>query len=351
LSDNSKSDNSKSDNSKSDNRKSDHSKSDHEKVDKVQSDGQQPDPHQSTANHPRLLGFLECPSVDDPAASDGNVVVIGVPYDLATTGRAGAREGPDAIRRASPHISWEHQRWPWRFALHDRIRLVDAGDVEFQTGDSRSMVAALQTTARSVIAAGKTLLTFGGDHFISLPILREHAAKYGPISLVHFDAHADTEDVEGEFNHGNMFLHAQREGLIDPARSVQVGIRTEYAYETYPMTVLDATWVHEHSPSETAAKIASVVGNGPSYLSFDIDCLDPAFAPGTGTPHPGGLSTRLALEILRGLVGCNLVGMDIVEVAPAYDHAEITALAAASIAAEFLYVLAATPSDLEASRN
>lgn len=317
---------------------------------KKKPDNEQSDDEQ-TSNPPVLLGFLECPAVDDPASSDADVVVIGVPYDLATTGRAGAREGPDAIRCASPHISWERRRWPWRFALQHRIRVVDAGNVEFQTGDSRSMVAALQVRARGILAAGKKLLTLGGDHFISLPILREYRAKYGPISLIHFDAHADVEDVEGEFNHGNMFLHAQREGLIDPTRSVQIGIRTEYDYENHPMTVLDATWVHVHSPGETAAEIARVVGDAPAYLSFDIDCLDPAFAPGTGTPHPGGLSTQLALAILRGLVNCNIVGMDVVEVAPAYDHAEITALAAASIGAEFLYVLAATASDLKAAGN
>jgi agmatinase len=311
----------------------------------------QPGNDQPTPNHPAQLGFLECPTVDAPASSEADVVVIGVPYDLATTGRAGARGGPDAIRYASPHISWERRRWPWRFALQDRLRVVDAGNVEFRTGDSRSMVSALQACVRSIIASGKKLLTLGGDHYISLPILREHAAKYGPISLIHFDAHADTEDTEGEFNHGSMFLDAQREGLIDPARSVQVGIRTEYAYENYPLTVLDATWVHAHTPRETSAEIARVVGDAPSYVSFDIDCLDPAFAPGTGTPHPGGLSTQRALEIIRGLVDCNIVGMDVVEVAPAYDHAEITALAAVSIGAELLCVLAATGADLEASRS
>ncbi len=316
-----------------------------------QSENVQADREQPTENDPVLLGFLECPTVADPATCAADVVVIGVPYDLATTGRAGARAGPDAIRLVSPYVGWESRRWPWRFALRDRIRVVDAGNIAFGTGDSRSMVSALQAQARSVIRSGKALLTLGGDHFISLPILREYAAKFGPISLIHFDAHADTEDVEGEFHHGNMFLHAQREGLIDPARSVQVGIRTQYAYENYPMTVLDATWVHDHSAGETAAEISRVVGDAPAYLSFDIDCLDPAFAPGTGTPHPGGLSTQLALAILRGLVNCNIVGMDVVEVAPAYDHAEITALAAASIGAEFLYVFAANASDLEATRN
>jgi len=297
---------------------------------------------------PVLFGFLGSDTVADPVGAIADVVVIGVPFDLATTGRAGARGGPDAIRLASGHLSWQRNYWPWRFALADRLRVVDAGNLAFRTASPADMVAALQAGVRDVISSGKRLLTLGGDHFISLPILREHAAKYGPISLVHFDAHADTEDLEGEFNHGSMFLDAQREGLIDPARSVQIGIRTEYDFIGYPITVLDAVWVHERGPKAVVAEVARIVGDAPAYLTFDIDCLDPSFAPGTGTPHPGGLSTQQALQILRRLVDLNVVGMDVVEVAPAYDHAEMTALAAASIGSEMLHVFAAKRSDLDA---
>ena len=293
-------------------------------------------------------GFLERPLCRE--LSDCDVVVLGVPFDLATTGRAGARMGPQGIRQASWQMSWEKRRWPWRFALADRLRVIDFGDVSFDPGDSAQLVDVLRARAREILAAGKTLLSLGGDHFISLPLLREHAAKYGVISLIHFDAHADTEPVEGAVHHGSMFRVALDEGLVDPSHSVQVGIRTEYeSGDEYPFNVLDAVWVAGRPPRETVREIERIVGSTAAYLTFDIDCLDPAFAPGTGTPVPGGLSTAMVLEILRGLVGCNLVGMDVVEVAPAYDHAEITSLAGATIAAELLHVLAADRGDLEAA--
>jgi len=294
-------------------------------------------------------GFLELP-VTRELSEDSDVAILGVPYDLATTGRAGTREGPMGVRRASWQMSWEARRWPWRFALGDRLKAFDYGDVIFDPGNSQQMVDELQRDARTLLAAGKTVLSLGGDHYISLPLLREHFEAHGRISLVHFAAHTDTEPIEGSFNHGSMFREALAEGLLDPAHSVQIGIRTEYEYDEHPFKVLDAAWVNLHSARETGEAIRRVTGNTPVYVSFDIDCLDPAFAPGTGTPVPGGISTERALEILRELVGCNLVGMDVVEVAPAYDHAELAALAAATIALELLYVKAAEPADLAAAR-
>jgi agmatinase len=245
------------------------------------------------------------------------------------------------VRAASLHISWEKRRWPWRFALEDRLRVVDYGDVAFEPGDRAKFEEALRARAREILSAGKTLLALGGDHFISLPLLREHAERHGPLSLIHFDAHADTEEIRGGVHHGNMFRQAQLEGLIDPGHSVQIGIRTEHGSDDYPFTVLDAAWVLDRSGAEVAEAVTRVVGDTPAYVSFDIDCLDPAYAPGTGTPVPGGLSTDQALKILRGISACRVVGMDVVEVAPAYDHAEITSLAGATIAMELLYVVAA----------
>jgi agmatinase len=296
-------------------------------------------------------GFLELPVTRDLSEGRVDVAILGVPYDLATTGRSGTREGPLGVRRASWQISWEARRWPWRFALGDRLGVIDYGDVIFDPGNHQQMIDVLQHDARTLLEAGKTILSLGGDHYISLPLLREHFRAHGPISLVHFDAHSDTEPIEGSFNHGSMFREALQEGLLDPARCVQIGIRTEYEYEDHPFRVLDAAWVNLHSAQETGEAILRIIGDTPTYLTFDIDCLDPAFAPGTGTPVPGGISTERALEILRELVGCNLIGMDVVEVAPAYDHAELAALAAATIALELLYIKAATPADLAAARG
>ncbi|MEE4261722.1 MAG: agmatinase [Desulfobacteraceae bacterium] len=270
-----------------------------------------------------------------------DVVVTGVPFDLATTVRPGTRFGPAAIRQATAHLDWELCRWPWEFRVFDKLRAIDCGDLSFDPTAGEQMVAGLQAHAAHILAAGKTMLTLGGDHFITLPLLRAHAQKHGPLALIHFDAHADREKDQGPLNHGSMFYHAVQEGLLSPERSVQIGIRTEHDRTGHKFTVLDAGWVMDHNADAVIKEIRQVVGDCPAYLTFDIDCLDPAFAPGTGTPVVGGLSTDLALRIMRGLVGCKLVGMDIVEVSPPYDHAEITSLAAATLGLEFLYVLAA----------
>ena len=198
----------------------------------------------------------------------------------------------------------------------------------------------MQAHAARVLAAGKTMLTLGGDHFITLPLVREHAKKFGPLSLIHFDAHTDTYSHGTRIDHGTMFFHALKEGALNPDCSVQVGIRSAYNRQSHPYTVLDAAWVNDRGAKAALKEILRVVGDNPAYLSFDIDGLDPAYAPGTGTPVCGGLSTDCALKILRGLGSVNLVGMDLVEVAPPYDHAEITSLAAATLALEFLCVLA-----------
>ncbi len=267
-----------------------------------------------------------------------DVVVFGVPCDLTTSSRPGSRFGPRGIRVASADLVWgEH--WPWGFDPFDRLAVVDGGDVTFAPGYVASMLEATQTFAGEILARGASTLSLGGEHLISLPILRAHAAHHGPVALVHFDAHSDTWSDEPELGHGNMFYHALGEGLIDVARSVQIGIRT-HNNESHGFEVLDADWVEEVGSVETARKIREVVGQGHAYLSFDIDCLDPAFAPGTGTPVVGGLSTQLARRILRGLEGIDFVGMDLVEVAPPYDVSGITALAGATLSLDYLCLLA-----------
>jgi agmatinase len=203
------------------------------------------------------------------------------------------------------------------------------------------MLDAVQAHAAEVLAAGKSLLTFGGDHLIALPLLRAHAEHFGPLSLIHFDAHTDTDEESDLYDHGTMFFQAVQEGLIDPDRSVQVGIRTDYEREEHRFTVLDGARIQNDPLSATLDAILKVVGERRAYLSFDIDCLDPSCAPGTGTPVCGGLTTNQALQLLRGLVDANLVGMDLAEVAPVYDAGGITSLAAAHLAMEYLCVRAA----------
>jgi agmatinase len=285
------------------------------------------------------FGFLRQPLNFTPQQSDADVIITGVPFDLATTGRPGSRMGPGAIRQASINLAWEGKRWPWTFNLANAIKIEDCGDLVFDCGDPAQMSERLEAHADSLIQQGKTLLSFGGDHFVTLPLLRAHAKKYGEMALIHFDAHTDTYDMGSKYDHGTMFYHAPNEGLIDPTHSVQVGIRTEHSL-TLGFNVIDAASANDRTVGSIIQQIKETVGERPVYLTFDIDCLDPAYAPGTGTPVCGGLSTDKVLKIIRGLVGINLVGMDIVEIAPAYDHAEITALAAATIATDLLHLWA-----------
>ena len=277
------------------------------------------------------------------AALEGvDLAVVGVPFDTATSNRPGSRFGPRAIRAASTQLSWSHA-WPSPFDPFERLDVVDWGDIHFDHGHPGQVPAEIEAALRHVLAEGAAVLMLGGDHFVSYPSLRAHAALHGQgLSLIQFDAHCDTAQDDGQrIDHGTMFRHAANDGIVDARRSVQVGIRTTYT-DPSDFVVCDANRVHGQGIDATVALIREVVGDNRAYVTFDIDCLDPAYAPGTGTPVCGGLSTWQAKEILRRLDGVNLVGMDVVEVAPAYDHAEITALAGATIALELICLYART---------
>ncbi|HII3695629.1 TPA: agmatinase [Pasteurella multocida] len=283
------------------------------------------------------FGFLRLPVHFNPVETDAEWVITGVPFDASVSGRAGTRFGAEAIRRASVNLAWEHCRFPWDFDVRERLKIVDCGDLVYSFGDNQNFVEELEAHATALLKAGKRCLTFGGDHFITLPLLRAHAKHFGKLAMIHFDAHTDTYENGSRYDHGTMFYHAPKEGLIDAAHSVQIGIRTEFD-RNLPFTVLSAPQVNDDCVETTVAKIKEVIGDLPVYLTFDIDCLDPAYAPGTGTPVCGGLSTDKALKILRALKEVNIVGMDLVEVSPAYDQSDITALAGATLALEMLYM-------------
>ena len=266
-----------------------------------------------------------------------DVVVTGIPWDSSTTYRPGARLGPRAIRQASANLVFGRV-WPWNLDPFATLAVIDHGDVVFHEGYREHMVERVEAHADRVLGAGKRMLTLGGDHYVALPVLRAHARRHGPIALVHFDAHSDSWEEDYE-HHGTMFLTAAREGIVDPMRSVQIGVRTFNEHD-WGYTILTAPWAHDHGAAAVAAVVRDVVGDGPAYLSFDIDCLDPAYAPGTGTPVVGGLSTYEAQSIIYALAGLDFVGMDVVEVSPPYDHAELTALAGATLALDWLCLLA-----------
>lgn len=269
-----------------------------------------------------------------------DVAISGIPLDLATTFRPGARLGPAAVRAASVQLA-ELKPYPWGFDPFDDLAVVDYGDCWFDAHNPLTIKPTIIEHARTILASGAKMLTFGGDHFITYPLLVAHAEKYGkPLSLIHFDAHCDTwpDDSPDSLNHGTMFYKAVKEGLIDPKTSVQVGIRT-WNDDFQGINILDAQWVHDNGPEAAIARIKEIVGDNPTYLTFDIDCLDPAFAPGTGTPVPGGLTSAQALKIVRSMESVNLVGCDVVEVSPPFDQSELTAIAAAHLACDLLCVL------------
>ena len=272
-----------------------------------------------------------------------DLVVTGVPLDTATTNRPGARFGPRAVRAASTVMAWTRP-YGLDFDPFDKLAVVDYGDCLFDFGRPEGVPDEITNHAAGIIGQGPALLSIGGDHFVSYPLLRAHAEKHGaPLSLIHFDAHSDTwADEDGRIDHGTMFFHAARQGLVDPSRSVQIGLRT-HNDDTLGFNILDGPWVHEHGVQRVIEETRRIVGDNPVYLTFDIDCLDPSCAPGTGTPVCGGLTTAQAMSIIRGLRGIHLVGMDLVEVAPAYDVGEITALAGAHLAMEMIAVYASRP--------
>lgn len=286
------------------------------------------------------MSFMRRPYLRNPVSADADLVVLGVPLDMATSGRPGARMGPDAIRRASVNLAWEGNKFPWNFNVFDRAKVIDAGDLVFDCGDAEDFTYRLEAATSEILKSGKTMLALGGDHFITLPILRAYAKHHGEMALIHFDAHTDTYDNGSSYDHGTMFYHAPNEGLISAKHSVQIGIRTEYQQQGHSFNVINAMEANDLSADDIVTRIRDIIGDKPVYVTFDIDCLDPAFAPGTGTPVCGGLNSDKVLKILRGLAGVNIVGMDVVEVSPPYDQSDLTALAGATIALELMYAWA-----------
>ncbi len=266
-----------------------------------------------------------------------DVAITGLPFDHAVTNRPGTRLGPRAIRAASslqtydPPYGWDG------YSPLEQLSVVDYGDMAFDYANVADVPARIEAHVRAILEGGAVALCLGGDHSITLPILRAHVAKHGPVALIQVDAHTDTwpDDDPARIDHGTFCYTAVKEGLIDVARSAHIGIRT-VVDDNLGIPIFDARAVQDQGPSAIAAAVKARAGDAPCYLSFDIDALDPAFAPGTGTPVWGGLSSAQAAIFLRDLAGIHLVGGDVVEVSPPFDHAEITAVAAAHVAMELL---------------
>jgi agmatinase len=297
---------------------------------------------------PRYAGlstFARLPRLEDLARAD--VAVLGVPFDSSVTYRPGARFGPAHIRQSSRLLR------PYNPALDvgpfAGQQVADAGDVGCNPFSIAEAIGQIQSAASAHIDAGTRLLTLGGDHTIALPLLRAMHQRHGPVAVLHFDAHLDTWDTYfGEpYTHGTPFRRASEEGLIDLAHSIHIGIRGPLFdrvdlvdTERLGFTTIHCVEIEELGVAGTVARMRHRLGSAPVYVSIDIDVLDPAHAPATGTPEAGGMTSRELLGVIRGLAGLQVVSADIVEVAPAYDHAEITGIAAAHVAYELLSVMA-----------
>jgi agmatinase len=269
-----------------------------------------------------------------------DIAVVGVPFDAGTVNRPGARFGPRALREQSALVGcYPWGIYPWEFNVFERCEVVDYSDIASVPGYPDRMVEAVREAVGTVVAAGVSVLSLGGDHMVAYPLLKAHADHHGPLALIHFDAHSDTWDMGDDLNHGTWGFLAAREGWVDPACSVQVGMRSPNP-DSHGFTVIDANALLGAPMEATVARIKEIVGDRPAYLTFDIDFLDPAYAPGTGTPVCGGATTHQARTLLHGLAGMKIVGADIVEVSPPYDPSGVTALAGATLAFDLLSLLA-----------
>ncbi len=297
---------------------------------------------------PRYAGpdtFARLPTLEYVGRAD--VAVVGVPFDSGVSYRPGARFGPAAVRAGSKMLRPYHPGLdvePWNV-----MQVADAGDLAVNPFSIAEAIAAIESGSRAVLERATHTVAIGGDHTIALPLIRATAARHGPLALLHFDAHLDTWDTYfGEpYTHGTPFRRAVEEGLLDPGCSVHVGTRSPlYARSDLSddaglgFTTISAWDVATSGIGPVVERVRTRIGDRPVYLSIDIDVLDPAHAPGTGTPEPGGLTSRELQMMLRSLDGMDVVGADVVEVAPAYDHAELTALAAANLVYEILALLA-----------
>lgn len=298
--------------------------------------------HGEDATFSGVMSFMRRKFTKQVEGAD--IVVMGIPLDTSVTNRPGTRFGPNAIRRASSIMDAD-PIYPFHLDAFETLAIADYGDCPLSTNRVWENPEKIEAEASKILDTGAFLLSLGGDHYVTWPLLKAHAERHGPLSLIQFDAHQDTwqtddgEDGIPEIDHGTFITRAVRDGIIDPEKSIQVGIRT-HAPEDYGIEIVYGDELLEMPVDAIVEQISERVGSGPVYLTFDIDCLDPAYAPGTGTPVAGGPSSAKMLSVIRRLGGLNIVGADVVEVSPAYDHAEITAIAGATIASYIVGLIA-----------
>ncbi|MBL0189521.1 MAG: agmatinase [Candidatus Obscuribacter sp.] len=273
---------------------------------------------------------------------DVDFAVYGVPNDIEIVNRPGTRYGPRAIREQSLYVGLPGVHYLMDYDLMQEYKVIDYGDIPFYPGQVEQMLANTEEAVGLMSAAGVGTLGLGGDHLVAYPAIKAHAKHHGKLSLIHFDAHTDTFEAS-HLNHGSMFWFGVKEGLIDPETSVQIGIRTVIPPGGDRFEILTSHQCIEIGSKAIVEKVRQVVGDRKCYISIDVDGMDPAHAPGTGTPVPGGITSAMQREILWGIHGLNVVGGDVVEVSPPYDPSHITAILGATVGMDIVYAMAAAP--------
>ena len=298
-----------------------------------------------TPRYAGLSTFARLPRLEDVAAAD--IAVVGIPFDTGVSFRPGARFGPEHVRASSRLLRPYNPAQD--FSGWEAVQVADAGDIAVNPFHIDEAVRQIADAAAELGERARRILTIGGDHTIAYPLLKALSAKHGPVAVLHFDAHLDTWDTyfDEPVTHGTPFRRASEEGLLDRTASVHVGTRGPlYSKqdleddERLGFSIVSSEYIEENGIPSALERIRGRVGDTPLYISIDIDVLDPAHAPGTGTPEAGGLTSRELLRLLRGLTDLNIVGADVVEVAPAYDHAQVTGIAAAHVAYELMTAMA-----------
>ncbi len=289
-----------------------------------------------------LFGFMRFPLIIKEKYFSKDIfdtIIIGIPCEISSTGRPGSKLAPTDIRKESINLCWEKKKWPWNILLKKYIKVIDGGDLIYKPGNIENLNKKISKIVTNLLKIKKNIIFIGGDHYITLPILRIYKNFYKNMCLIHFDAHTDIYYENNPYDHGSIIYQIIKEKLIATKNIIQIGIRT-YIKKKNKIKIINAEKVNNRSTRKIINKIINITKNLPTYITFDIDCIDPSYTPGTGTPVIGGITIYKILKIIRKLTKINIIGFDLVEVSPIYDKSGITSLTAANIILDIIYLQA-----------
>ncbi len=287
-----------------------------------------------------LFGFMRFPIIIKNKYSIKdifNTIIIGIPCEISSTGKPGSKLAPNDIRKESIHLCWEKKKWPWKFKLNKYNKIIDGGDIIYKQGNIKNLNKKINKKINNLLKIKKNIIFIGGDHYITLPILKSYKNYYKKISLIHFDAHTDIYYDNNPYDHGSIIYQIKKEKIVSEKNIIQLGIRT-YINKKNKINIITAEKINKYPTNKTIKKIEKITNNLPTYLTFDIDCIDPSYTPGTGTPVVNGITIHKIFKIIRKLKKINIIGFDIVEVNPIYDKSGITSLTAANIILDLIYL-------------